>query len=105
MEDSKMEVQAPIIFGQDLISTYGLLNYIIKPDKLCAVEPPVPAPEEFIDNDEHCVLPFSAAILDAANLSDLTTTSTRQAQSMAAIGERPYDYNTEEHVHKNFPAR
>jgi len=100
MEDSKMEAQAPIIFGQDLISTHGILNYIIKPDNFCAVTPPAQAPEEFIDNDEHCVLPFSAALLDAASPPDLTTTSARQAQSMAAIGEHPYDYNSEEHIHK-----
>ena len=40
MEDSEIEAQAPIIFGQDLISTYGILNCIIKPDKYCAVQPP-----------------------------------------------------------------
>jgi len=61
MEDSDIQAQAPIIFGQDLISMYGILNYIIKPDKYCAVQPPAQAPEEFLDNDEHCVLPFPAA--------------------------------------------
>jgi len=104
MEDSEMEAQAPIIFRQDLISNHGILNYIIKPDKICAVEPPVPAPEEFMDNDQHCVLSFSAALLDAANLPDLTPIGNLQAQSMAAIGDCPYDYSTEEHIHKNFPA-
>jgi len=49
----EMQAQAPIIFGQDLISMYGILNYIIKPDKYCAVQPPAQAPEEFLDNDEH----------------------------------------------------
>lgn len=88
MEDSKMETQAPIIFGQDLVSTYGILNYNIEPDKFRAVEPPAPAPEEFVVNDERCVLPFSAAMLDAASLSDLTTTSNLRAQSMAAIGKK-----------------
>jgi len=68
MEDSEMQAQAPIIFGQDLISMYGILNYIIKPNKYCAVQPPAQAPEEFVDNDEHRVLPFSAALLDAASL-------------------------------------
>jgi len=40
MEDSDIQAQAPIIFGQDLISMCGILNYIIKPDKYCAVQPP-----------------------------------------------------------------
>ena len=44
-------------------------------------------------------------MLDAANLPDLSTTNTRRAQSMAAIGEYPYDYNSQEHIHKDFPAR
>jgi len=89
MDDSEMEAQAPIIFGQDLISTYGILNYIIKPDKFCAVTPPTQAPEEIMDNDEHCVLPFLAALLDAASLPDFTATSSRQTQSMAAINDHP----------------
>ena len=88
MEDSEIEAQVPIIFGQDLISTHGILTYIIKLDKFCGVEPPDPAPEEFVDNDEHCVLQFSAAKLDAASLPDLTTTSNLRAQSMAAIGKK-----------------
>jgi len=86
MEDSEMDSQAPIIFGQDLISTYGILNYAIKPDKYQAVEPPAPAPEAFIGHDKDCVFPFSAALLDAANLPDLTMISNLRAQSMAAIG-------------------
>ena len=100
-----METQAPIIFGQDLVSTYGILNYNIEPDKFRAVEPPAPAPEEFVVNDERCVLPFSAAMLDAASLSDLTTTSNLRAHLIAAIGECPYDDDTQEHIHKEFPAR
>jgi len=93
-------IGVPIIFGQDLISTYGILNYIIKPDKFCAGTPSAQAPEEIMDNDEHCVLPFSAALLDAASLPDLTTNNARQAQSMAAINDHPYDYITEDHIHK-----
>ena len=100
MEDSDMLALAPIIFGQDLISMYGILNYIIKPDKYCAVQPPAQAPEEFLDNDEHCVLPFSAALLDAASLPDLT-----KSKMVATINGLPYDYDTDEHVHKNFPDR
>ena len=79
---------------------YGILNYIIKPDKYCAVKPPAQAPEEFVDNDEHCVLSFSAALLDAASLPNLT-----QSNMVAPINDLPYDYDNDEHVHKDFPDR
>jgi len=58
-----------------------------------------------MDDDKHSVLPFSAALLDAASLPDQTATGFRQAKSMAASNDHPYDYNTGEHIHKNFPAR
>jgi len=102
MEDSDMLAQAPIIFGQDLILMYGILNYIIRPDKYRAVDPPAQAPEEFLENDQHCVLPFLAALLDAANLPDFTAT---KSKLMATINDLPYDYDTDDHVHKDFPAR
>jgi len=55
MEYSEMETQAHIIFGEDLISAYGISNYIIKPDKYQAIEPPTPAPEELVDNWHVCI--------------------------------------------------
>jgi len=48
------------------------------------------------------VLPFSAALLDAASLPDFTAT---KSKLMATINDLPYDYDTDDHIHKDFPAR
>jgi len=101
LEDNPAKAQAPIIFGQDLISTYGILNYIVKPYQYHAISRPEAAPEEMYDNPSDCVLPFAAAMLDA---SGLPTSYLDRNHSVASIEEK-YDFDSVNHIHKDFPLR
>ena len=97
LHESEAAHQTPIILGQDLINNYGILNYITNPLLYRRIEPPTPAPEESLDTT-HCILPFTAAILDATSIPKLTDDANPKPI-------RDYDYDTPLHIDPKFPLR
>jgi len=105
LDDPEATQETPIILGQDLINMYGILNYIVQPSHYKPVEGPVPAPEETLDTENTCVLPFSAAILDPSSIPNMVPIW-HAAKSLAAIHDaKPYNYDTDLHIGPLFPLR
>jgi len=105
LNDPEATQETPIILGQDLINMYGILNYIVQPLHYKSVDGPVPAPEETLDTENTCVLPFSAAILDPSSIPNMVPIW-HAAKSLAAIhNATPYNYDTDLHIGLNFPLR
>ena len=105
LDDPEATQETPIILGRDLINMYGILNYIVQPFHYKPVEGPVPAPEETLDTENTCVLPFSAAILDPSSIPNMVPIW-HAAKSLATIhNATPYSYDTEFHICPLFPLR
>jgi len=96
-DDEGPSQAAPIIFGQDLINLYGILNYIVLPATYKRIEAPVPAPEEMLENVDGCIIPFSTAIL---NMSGMPIPDITMVNATSYV---PYDYDTAIHVCNKFP--